>query len=175
MSILAIDALGTRYELTSSVIDGLFEANEESLVLAAKSGDSQAFVELSTPHTAKLLTRVNQITRNREDAEDVVQEAILRAFLHLDKFEGRSAFATWLTRIAINSALMRLRRKRAEMISLDLRSKSRCREKASVRARRWQGHPRGVAGHPRARTVAQRGHWSTETNPSRRGGTEALT
>jgi RNA polymerase sigma-70 factor, ECF subfamily len=53
-----------------------------------------------------------RITRNREDAEDVVQQSFQKAFIHLKKFEGKSLFHTWLTRIAINEALMLLRRKR---------------------------------------------------------------
>jgi RNA polymerase sigma factor (sigma-70 family) len=55
---------------------------------------------------------VHRITRNREDAEDAVQDSLLRAFLHLKSFDGRSTFSTWLTRIGINSALMILRKKR---------------------------------------------------------------
>jgi RNA polymerase sigma-70 factor, ECF subfamily len=82
------------------------------LVAAAKSGDSMAFQELSKRHTYRLTLRINRVTRNWADAEDVVQEATLRAFVHLNRFEGRSTFSTWLTRIAINSALMSLRRKR---------------------------------------------------------------
>lgn len=61
-----------------------------------------------------------RITRNREDAEDAVQDSFLQAFVHLDNFDGRSTFSTWLTRIAINSALMILRRRRnARFVSLD--------------------------------------------------------
>jgi len=60
------------------------------------------------------------ITKNREDAEDALQDALLQAFVHLDKFDGRSAFSTWLTRIAINSALMLLRKRRnSHAVSLD--------------------------------------------------------
>ena len=52
------------------------------------------------------------ITRNREDAEDVVQKSLLQAFVHLGAFQGSSKFSTWLMRIAINEALMNLRKKR---------------------------------------------------------------
>ena len=60
----------------------------------------------------KLFCTVCRITRNHEDAEDAVQDAFLRAFLHLQSFDGRSTFSTWLTRIGINSALMILRKRR---------------------------------------------------------------
>ena len=60
----------------------------------------------------KLFCTVRRITRNHEDAEDAVQDAFLRAFLHLQRFDGRSTFSTWLTRIGINSALMILRKRR---------------------------------------------------------------
>src|ERR1700739_1083271 len=77
--------------------------NEELLVSAARAGDRSAFNELYTRHSWKVRQRVYGITKNREDAEDVIQEAALRAFLHLKSFEGRSSFSSWLSRIAINS------------------------------------------------------------------------
>ncbi|MGA7312822.1 MAG: sigma-70 family RNA polymerase sigma factor, partial [Silvibacterium sp.] len=87
--------------------------NEEVLVSAARSGDPGAFVELYERHSKKVLPRIYRITNNREDAEDAIQDAVLRAFVHVKSFEGRSSFASWLTRIAINSALMVLRKRRA--------------------------------------------------------------
>jgi RNA polymerase sigma-70 factor (ECF subfamily) len=98
--------------MCSHIADHLREISDDLLVAAAKSGDSMAFQELCKRHTYRLTLRINRVTRNWQDAEDVVQEATLRAFLHLSRFEGRSTFSTWLTRIAINSALMSLRRKR---------------------------------------------------------------
>jgi len=86
--------------------------NEEFLVAAAKRGDQQAFGQLTAHHTAKLLRTTLRITKNREDAEDAVQESLTRAFLHLASFDGRARFSTWLTRIAINAALGRLRKNR---------------------------------------------------------------
>jgi RNA polymerase sigma-70 factor (ECF subfamily) len=91
---------------------GFNEMSEELLVSAAKSGDAVAFVELSKRHSNKILRRVYRIVKNRQDAEDVLQESLLRAFLHLKNFEGRSSFSSWVTRIAINFALMSLRKKR---------------------------------------------------------------
>ena len=86
---------------------------DERLVAAAKMGHTAAFDELCRRHAEKIFHVAHRITRNREDAEDTVQESFLRAFIHLKSFDGRSRFSTWLIRIAINSALMSLRRNRA--------------------------------------------------------------
>ena len=85
---------------------------DERLVAAAQIGHTAAFDELCRRHAEKIFHVAHRITRNREDAEDVVQESFLRAFIHLKSFDGRSRFSTWLTRIAINSALMSLRKNR---------------------------------------------------------------
>src|SRR5215472_6227253 len=86
---------------------------EEELVAAAKSGDEKAFEVLVECHRKRILTLALRYTRVREDAEDVVQQTFHKAFVYVEKFEGKSSFATWLTRIAINEALMLLRRRRA--------------------------------------------------------------
>jgi RNA polymerase sigma-70 factor (ECF subfamily) len=86
---------------------------ERSLVVAAQAGDAVAFVSLCKLHSEKILRRLYRITQNWEDAEDALQDAYMKAFLHIAKFEGRSSFSSWLTRIAINSALMLLRKKRS--------------------------------------------------------------
>src|SRR5277367_4257898 len=88
------------------------EIREKLLVSAAKSGDAVAFVELSKRHSTKILRRAYRIVKNWQDAEDVLQESLMRAFLHLKDFEERSSFSSWLTRIAINFSLMNLRKKR---------------------------------------------------------------
>jgi RNA polymerase sigma-70 factor, ECF subfamily len=88
------------------------EMSDEMLASRAKSGDMDAFVELSKRHANRVFQTAYRITKNRQDAEDALQEAFLNAFTHLKNFEGRSSFSTWLTRIAINSALMTLRKKR---------------------------------------------------------------
>jgi RNA polymerase sigma-70 factor (ECF subfamily) len=93
--------------------------DDELLVSAAKAGDRSAFVELYERHSRKVLPRIYRITKNREDAEDAFQDAVLRAFAHVKGFEGRSNFASWLTRIAINSALMVLRKRRGAEISIE--------------------------------------------------------
>jgi RNA polymerase sigma-70 factor (ECF subfamily) len=86
--------------------------SEAALVSMAKLGDSDAFVELSKLHSDKILRTIYRVTRNWHDAEDALQDAMLRAFSHLKDFQEKSSFYTWLTRIAINSALMILRKKR---------------------------------------------------------------
>ena len=108
-------------EPSSVVIAGCLDAkNDELLVSAAKSGDSGAFVELFERHSRKVLPRLYRIAKNREDAEDALQDAALKAFVHLPSFEGRSNFASWLTRIAINSVLLVLRKRRSgTTISMD--------------------------------------------------------
>jgi RNA polymerase sigma-70 factor (ECF subfamily) len=88
---------------------------EDLLLAAAKSGDPVAFVELSKRHSNKILRRAYRIVKNWQDAEDVLQESLMRAFLHLKDFEERSSFSSWLTRIAINFALMSLRKKRGHI------------------------------------------------------------
>jgi RNA polymerase sigma-70 factor, ECF subfamily len=95
-----------------AIDDGPTEMSEAALVSMAKLGDSDAFVELSRLHANRLLRTIYQITRNWHDAEDALQDATLRAFSHLKDFQEKSSFYTWLTRIAINSALMILRKRR---------------------------------------------------------------
>lgn len=89
------------------------ETSDESLVFAARSGHRAAFGELCDRYEKRIFRVTHRITRNREDAEDAVQDSFLNAFLHLKDFDGRSGFLTWLTRIAINSALAKLRKKRS--------------------------------------------------------------
>ena len=96
----------------TAIEDGPTALSEAALVSMAKLGDSDAFVELSKLHSDRILRTIYQITRNWQDAEDALQDAILKAFSHLRDFQEKSSFSTWLTRIAINSALMMLRKKR---------------------------------------------------------------
>jgi RNA polymerase sigma-70 factor (ECF subfamily) len=91
---------------------GLHAMSDEGLIAAAQSGHEWAFVELCTRSSKRAFTLIYNVTRNREDAEDALQDSMLRAFLHLKQFDRRSSFATWFSRIGINSALMILRKKR---------------------------------------------------------------
>jgi len=86
--------------------------SEKQLIAAAKSGRRAPFGELCERHMEQVSRVARRILRNREDAEDAAQECFLNAFVHLKDFDGRSQFATWLTRIAINAALMKLRKNR---------------------------------------------------------------
>src|SRR5881398_1406210 len=95
-------------------------AADEELVAAAKKGDELGFESLAKRHQRRIFALAFRYTRVREDAEDIVQETFRKAFVHLQKFEGKSSFSTWLTRIAINEALMLLRRGRGlREISID--------------------------------------------------------
>jgi RNA polymerase sigma-70 factor (ECF subfamily) len=102
----------SRRESNASATADLKVWSEENLVAAAKIGQRAAFGELCERHANTVFRVTLRITRNREDAEDAVQDSFLNAFVHLKDFDGRSHFATWLTRIAINSALMKLRKRR---------------------------------------------------------------
>jgi RNA polymerase sigma-70 factor (ECF subfamily) len=88
-------------------------ATDAVLVAAAKLGDHHAFAELWTRHSKIAFNMACRITGNRDDAEDAIQDAWMKAYTHLNTFDGRAKFSTWLTRIAINSSLMILRRKRS--------------------------------------------------------------
>ena len=92
-------------------------ADDAMLVAVARSGDSSAFVELSKRHSRRVLHKIYRITNNWQDAEDVLQESLMRAFVHLHTYECRASFSTWLTRIAINTALMLLRKKKGALRS----------------------------------------------------------
>jgi len=92
--------------------DDVEKNSDGALVAAAKCGDTRAFEELVLRYEARVLAAAQRITNNREDAEDVAQETFHKAFLHLDAFQERARFSTWLTRIAMNEALMLLRRRR---------------------------------------------------------------
>ena len=97
----------------NSLSDDLPVVSDERIVAVAKSGDVAAFDKLCQRHAPKILCMTHRIMRNREDAEDAVQECFLNAFVHLRSFDGRSRFSTWLARIAMNAALMKLRKNRA--------------------------------------------------------------
>jgi RNA polymerase sigma-70 factor (ECF subfamily) len=90
-----------------------YPGTEEELVAAAKTGDEAAFETLVKRHKKRIFALAVRYTRIPEDAEDIVQQTLQKAFVYLQKFEGKSSFSTWLTRITINEALMLLRKRRA--------------------------------------------------------------
>lgn len=97
------------------------EHNDElPLVERARAGDAAAFSELVQRYERKIYRLAKHITQNDEDAEDVLQESFLKAYSHLDSFHGDSKFYTWLVRIAVNEALMKLRKRKSDKtVSLD--------------------------------------------------------
>jgi RNA polymerase sigma-70 factor (ECF subfamily) len=86
---------------------------DEELVAAAKNGDELAFEVLIKRYESRIFSIARHYTRVHEDAEDIVQQSLQKAFVHLQNFQGKSSFSTWLTRIAINESLMFLRKGRA--------------------------------------------------------------
>jgi len=98
-------------------------AAADRLVAAARRGDSEAFRQLVEAHARPLFSLCARITRDAALAEDAVQEALLNAYRHLNDFDGRAAFKTWLHRIAVNAALEQLRRRnKLEVVGADLES-----------------------------------------------------
>lgn len=90
------------------------------LVHATKNGDISAFEQLVERYDTRLLRVAQTVTHNREDAQDAVQEAFLKAFQHLEGFREDSKFSTWLIRITVNQSLMKLRKQRTTReVSLD--------------------------------------------------------
>jgi RNA polymerase sigma-70 factor (ECF subfamily) len=95
-------------------------SDEAILVAQAREGDTNAFGTLVRRYEGKIFRLAQHVTQNREDAEDVLQETFMKAYEHLDQFKGDSKFYTWIVRIAVNQALMKLRRRRTDKsVSLD--------------------------------------------------------
>jgi RNA polymerase sigma-70 factor (ECF subfamily) len=97
------------------------ETNDDfDLVQASKNGDVAAFEQLVKRYDSKLFRIAQSVTHNREDSQDAVQEAFLKAYQHLGEFRGDSQFSTWLIRITLNQSLMKLRKqRRTREVSLD--------------------------------------------------------
>ena len=100
----------------------------DDIVLAAQAGSSAAFAELHSTYSRRLFQTILSITRNPHDAEEALQETFLRAYLSINQFEGKCAVYSWLTRIAINSALMILRKRRTRPeVLFDPQPDDRCK------------------------------------------------
>ena len=94
--------------------------DESAVVAQAREGDTTAFGELVRRYEGRIFRLAQHVTQNREDAEDVLQETFMKAYEHLDQFKGDSKFYTWIVRIAVNQALMKLRRRKTDKsVSLD--------------------------------------------------------
>jgi RNA polymerase sigma-70 factor, ECF subfamily len=101
-------------------VSSLASIDESQLVAQSREGDTTAFNELVRRYEGKIFRLAQHVTQNREDAEDVLQETFLKAYEHLDQFKGDSKFYTWIVRIAVNQALMKLRRRKSDKsVSLD--------------------------------------------------------
>src|SRR6201992_1192025 len=101
-------------------VSSLADADESILVAQAREADTTAFGELVRRYEGKIFRLAQHVTQNREDAEDVLQETFLKAYEHLDQFQGNSKFYTWVVRIAVNQALMKLRKRKSDRtVSLD--------------------------------------------------------
>jgi RNA polymerase sigma-70 factor, ECF subfamily len=101
-------------------VSSLAASDEATLVAQAREGDAKAFNELVGRYERKIFRLAQHVTQNREDAEDVLQETFLKAYEHLDQFKGDSKFYTWIVRIAVNQALMKLRHRKSDRsVSLD--------------------------------------------------------
>lgn len=96
------------------------DQDQETLLLErAQRGDREAFWELAAPSLDPIYRLARRLTRTEEDAEDIVQESFLKALDKVGEFQGKSRFNTWIHRIAVNEGLMKLRRRRADVFSMD--------------------------------------------------------
>ena len=95
-------------------------SDDLELVHASKNGDVAAFEQLVKRYDRKLFRIAQHVTHNREDSEDAVQEAFLKAFQHLGEFREDSTFSTWLIRITLNQSLMKLRTQRRAIKEVSL-------------------------------------------------------
>ncbi len=105
--------------------------SDAALVAATKCGEALAFEKLVLRHKRRVLAVAQRITNNREDAEDVMQESFHKAFAHLDSFQEKSQFSTWLTRIAMNESFMLLRRRRG-IVEVSAESSEDCVQPLSI-------------------------------------------
>src|ERR1700739_108311 len=109
--------MDSRHSMAVSSQTGI---DETTLVAQSRDGDTRAFGELARRYEGKIFRLAQHITQNREDAEDVLQETFMKAYEHLDQFQGNSKFYTWIVRIAVNQALMKLRKRKSDRsVSLD--------------------------------------------------------
>ena len=120
------------------------EIDDIALVHASKAGDVAAFEELVKRYDRKLFRIAHHVVNNREDAEDIVQMAFFKAFQHLDSFREDAKFSTWLIRIAMNQALMTLRKRRTtKEVSSDTNFESE-EDHFSMEVADWMPNPEEV-------------------------------
>src|SRR5260370_20544312 len=128
-------------------------SDELALVNAAKAGDVAALEELVRRYDRNVFRIAQHITQNSEDAEDVVQDAFLKAYSNLAQCQGQSKFYTWLVRIAVNEALMKLRRRRPERtVSLDEEVKTE-EDSLPREVADWSPNPEQQYSQPEVREI----------------------
>ena len=142
--------------LMSEASPPIVEQSESALVTAAKAGDYDAFEQLVNRYEHKIYRLGLNITGNPEDAEDVLQEAFLKAFENLPRFREDSRFYTWIVRIAVNQALMKLRKRRSDKsVSLD----DPIEESGEVIPRDfadWKPNPEQLMGRSETREILEK-------------------
>jgi RNA polymerase sigma-70 factor, ECF subfamily len=129
----------------SSLRDGTYmccdsEVSDDDLITAAQRGDQKAFAELCGRHSTVTKRKIFSIVRNHEDAEDALQDTLLRAYMHLRSFRRSCKFSSWLTTIGVNSALMILRKRR---LRKEICSSTSSQDTGTVEL---QEHPDGSPG-----------------------------
>jgi RNA polymerase sigma-70 factor (ECF subfamily) len=128
-------------------------SGESLLVEKARQGDVEAFSTLIAKYERRVYRMARQITQNDEDAEDVLQDTFLKAYEHLKSFQGQSKFYTWLTRIAVNESLMKLRKRKSDRtVSMD--DNIETEEESIVREIAvWDGTPEQKYGQEELRAI----------------------
>ena len=149
---------------------GSLNQTDSGLVTALRTRSDAAFAELHRRYARSLYRRILSITKNHEDAEDVLQETLMRAYLGASSFQGRGSLLSWLTRIAINSSLMILRKRRVrresglepmmfgedEVPQLDVKDSSPNPEESCLQNERWRRVAKAMdALNPSLRAVMQ--------------------
>ena len=129
--------------------------DESALVSGAKLGDGAAFTQLVNRYERKIFRLAKHITQNEEDAEDVLQDTFLKAYEHVGEFQEQSKFYTWLVRIAVNEALMKLRkRKTGKIFSLD-ETVDTGEEMVAREIAVWEDNPEQRYGQEELRAILQ--------------------
>jgi RNA polymerase sigma-70 factor (ECF subfamily) len=130
--------------------------SETVLVDRARNGDAAAFTELVNRYERKIFRLAKHITQNDEDAEDVLQESFLKAYSNLDTFQGQSKFYTWIVRIAVNEALMKLRKRKSDRtVSLD-EPQDTGEETVAREIAVWEGDPEQKYSQEELREILER-------------------
>jgi RNA polymerase sigma-70 factor (ECF subfamily) len=137
---------------------GLEELNDEALVDRARNRDGAAVRLIMQRHNRRLFRAARSILHDDAEAEDVVQEAYFRAFTHLAGFRGEAQLSTWLTRIAVNEALGRLRRRR---LTVGLKDIDAINDQGEARviylpSARQDGDPEAAAARAEVRRMLER-------------------